>query len=203
MSILTAFRLLVAKLQHLKMMTIANECFNYMQTVSCVWEREAMSKQWKCWNSTGPVQHYLHISCIKRTFCMSCINMTSTCLEGGGSAKFGVVVCKASMLNWLGGICHVWCNGMQGIYAWLRGEICHVWCNSMQGIYAQLMGGRSASRSAMCGVTVCKASMLNWGEICQADLPNMRSACRSAKFGIMVCKACMLNWWGVDLPSMV
>ena len=34
------------------------------------------------------------------------------------SAKFGVVVFKASMLNWLGGyICQVWCSSIQGIYA--------------------------------------------------------------------------------------
>ena len=81
------------------------------------------------------------------------------------AAKFGVVVFKASMLNWWGSICQVWCSSIQGIYAWLTGgpsakfgvlvfkasmldwlggSICQVWCSGIQGIYAQLTGGPSA-----------------------------------------------------------
>ena len=43
--------------------------------------------------------------------------------------------------------------------------MCQVWCNGIQGIYAQLTGGRCAKF----GVTVFKASMLNWG----VDLPSL------------------------------
>ena len=68
------------------------------------------------------------------------------------SAKFGVVVLKAFMLDWLG-------------------DICQVWCNNIQGNHAQVMGGQSAMgicalfyiyRSAKFGVVVLKASMLDW-----------------------------------------
>ena len=77
----------------------------------------------------------------------------------------GLAVCKASMLNWLGGV-HLTsiymhctrsssgCSSMQGIYArltvyWYSRHLCSIdWgsrstsgCISMQGIYAQLTGG--------------------------------------------------------------
>ena len=74
----------------------------------------------------------------------------------------GVVVCKASMLNWL-------YTGIQGIYAQLTGGSRSTsGCISMQGICAQLTGG-SICLLYICivldlavGVVVCKASMLNW-----------------------------------------
>ena len=48
----------------------------------------------------------------------------------GRSAKFGVTVFKASMLNW----------GVDLLGRSAKYEICQVWCNGIQGIYAQLMG---------------------------------------------------------------
>ena len=50
-------------------------------------------------------------------------------------AKFGVVVFKASMLDWRRG----WGQSAMGICALCY--ICQVWCNGVQGIYALLTGG--------------------------------------------------------------
>ena len=85
------------------------------------------------------------------------------------SAKFGVVVFKASMFFEGEGsasrsdyICKVWCSGIQGIYAQLQGAICHgymcivlymklIWCNGFAEIYAQLEGsGESICHRYMC-----------------------------------------------------
>ena len=103
-----------------------------------------------------------------------CISMQGFCAQlTGGSIcllyicivldlAVGVVVSKASMLNWL-------YTGIQGIYAQLTGGSRSTsGCISMQGIYAQLTGG-SICLLYICivlylavGVAVCKASMLNW-----------------------------------------
>ena len=115
--------------------------------------------------------------------------------------------------------------------------MCQVWCSGIQGIYAQLKGGyryicivlyiyRSAIRFAKFGVVVIKASMLNCkgGQvvigIC-ALFYIYRSAKSCAKFGVAVFKASMLDWRGdidqryicivlyiyidlpLDLPSLV
>ena len=54
-------------------------------------------------------------------------------------AKFGVVIFKASMLDWRGvnlPYVYVHCS----IYIDLLLDVCQVWCSSIQGIYAQLKG---------------------------------------------------------------
>ena len=84
-------------------------------------------------------------------------------------AKFGVAVCKASVLNGRGAMCHgymymvlymklTWCNGFAEIYAQLEGSggsICHRYMCIVLYIY------RFAMRCAKFGVAVCKASVLN------------------------------------------
>ena len=69
----------------------------------------------------------------------------------GSSAKFGVVVFKASMLYSLGG------SIGQSRF------ICQVWCTGIQGIYSQFTGGPLAKvgSSAKFGVAVFKASILD------------------------------------------
>ena len=89
------------------------------------------------------------------------------------SAKFGVAVFKASMLDWLGG--GSICNGYICIVLCMR---C-IWCDGFPEIYAQLEEGGvnlpwvyvHCAISAKCGVVVFKAPMLNWrrggvGSIC-------------------------------------
>ena len=78
-------------------------------------------------------------------------------LMGGRSAKFGVMVCKASMVDYQG----VHLPGRLAKY-----EICQVWCNSIQGIYAQLgrlmcQADLPNMRSAKFGVMVFMASMVD------------------------------------------
>ena len=90
------------------------------------------------------------------------------------SAKFGVAVFKASLLNCRGAICHgymcivlymklIWCNGFAEIYAQLeeRGQ-------SDKGICPLFYIYRSAMTCAKFGIAVWKASMLNWG--CQSAM---------------------------------
>ena len=69
----------------------------------------------------------------------------------GLSAKFGVAVFKASILESLGG------SISQNRF------VCQVWCSSIQGIYSQFTGGPSAKvgLSAKFGVAVFKASILD------------------------------------------
>ena len=95
---------------------------------------------------------------------------------GGLDLAMGVVVCKASMLGWLGVHlpsiymhCTRSCNG----------------CSSLQGICTQLTGGLNLA----VGVVVCKASVLD-------TLGGLDLA-----MGVVVCKASMLGWLGVHLPS--
>ena len=66
------------------------------------------------------------------------------------SAKFGVAVFKASILNSL------------GVSIGQSRFICQVWCTGIQGIYALFTGGPLAKvgSSANFGVLVFKASIL-------------------------------------------
>ena len=78
----------------------------------------------------------------------------------GLSAKFGVAVFKASILDSLGGsIC-------QSMF------VCQVSCTGIQGIYPLNLGGQSAKvgSSAKFGVAIFKASILDslGGCICQS-----------------------------------
>ena len=89
----------------------------------------------------------------------------------------GVVVCKISMLEWLGVHlpsiymhCPTSISGfsiIQGIYAWLTGKG-HMKCNGIQGIYTLLTGWSicllyiGIVLDLAVGVVVCKASVLNW-----------------------------------------
>ena len=88
------------------------------------------------------------------------------------------MVCKASVLNWLGGPyidIYINCSGMQGIYDQLtRGGssssyiYIHMQCSGMQGIYDELTRGFicllsiCSTLDLALGVVVCKASVLNW-----------------------------------------
>ena len=109
----------------------------------------------------------------------------------------GVVVCKTSMLKWLGvhlPSIYMHCprsisgfSIMQGIYAWLTGKG-HMKCNSIQGIYAWLTGW-SICLLYICiildlavGVAVGKASVLVW--------PGR------ATWNVTVFNAYMLDWLG-------
>ena len=87
----------------------------------------------------------------------------------------GVVVCNASVLDWLGGhLPSVYmhyprsssgCSSMQCICAWLTGEG-HMKCNSIQDICAQLAGEDlcliALCYAHICGVPVVKAHILDW-----------------------------------------
>ena len=94
------------------------------------------------------------------------------------SAKFGVVVLKASMLKCRGSICHrymcivlcmnnIWCNGFPEMYVQLEegqvGSICNgymcivlymkcIWCNGFPEIYAQLEEGWGQSAIGICAL---------------------------------------------------
>ena len=91
-----------------------------------------------------------------------------TRLTGGTSAKFGVAVLKASMLESLGG------QSAIGIYALFY-------------IYT----------SVAFGVVVLKAYMLDCkGVICHRYMCIVLYLYRSARFGVVVFKASMVNWLG-------
>ena len=89
----------------------------------------------------------------------------------------GVVVCKASVLNWL-------YTGIQDIYAQLTGgSICLLYIC----IVLDLAVGVVVCNWHLCSIDcilVFKASMLNW--LGGLDLP----------VGVSVCKASMLDWLG-------
>ena len=110
-----------------------------------------------------------------------CSGMQGICaqLTGGLDLAVAVVVCKASLLDWLRvhlpsiymhcTISSSRCSGMQDICGQLAGgSRSSSGCSGMQGICAQLTGG-SICLLYICivldlavGVVVCKASMLNW-----------------------------------------
>ena len=112
----------------------------------------------------------------------------------------GVVVCKTSMLDWLG--LHLpsiymhcprsssGCSSiMQGIYAWLTGKG-HRKCNGIQGIYTAIIWLQGHLPSLYMhfvldlalGVVICMASVLNWlGRV---------------TWSVMVFNAYMLDWLG-------
>ena len=104
----------------------------------------------------------------------------------------GVVVCKASMINWL-------CTGIQGIYALLTGgSRPKSGCIGMQGICLDWLVG-SICLLYICivlylavGVVVCKASVPNWlgVSICLLYICNVLDLA----VGVVVCKASMINW---------
>ena len=56
-------------------------------------------------------------------------------------AKFGVVVFKASMLDWREQTLAIGICALFYIYIYICQELCQVWCSGIQGIYAQLKGG--------------------------------------------------------------
>ena len=122
-----------------------------------------------------------------------------------------LVVCKASVLNWLLGVylssiymhCTITSSGWSSIkciYAQLTGgSICLLyihctrsssWCSGMQGICAQLSGG-SRSRSQCRGMQGISAR-LTGGSICLLYICLLLDLA----VGVMVCNANMLNWWG-------
>ena len=114
----------------------------------------------------------------------------------GLSANFGVLVFKASLLNYLGHpsakVClsakyehtsklllnNFWCNCLQEIHSHFGGSIsksrfiCQVWCSGIQGIYSRFTGGPLAKVGS------------------------------SANFGVLVFKASLLYYWGVHQPKM-
>ena len=96
----------------------------------------------------------------------------------------GVVLCKSSILKWLG-------VHQPSIY--MHCPRSSSGCSGMQGIYAQMTGGYICFLyvyivlDLAVDVVVCKASLLNW--------------LGRATLGVMVFKASMLYWLGVLLPS--
>ena len=121
----------------------------------------------------------------------------------GVDVPVGVLVCKASVLIWLG--VHLpsmymyctrsssGCRGMQGICAQLTGGV-HLpsiymhctrsssGCSGMQGIYAQLTGGSIWLCTGIQGIYAQRLTSL--GDL---DLP----------VAVSVCKASVLiDWWG-------
>ena len=125
---------------------------------------------------------------------LSSINWGGPLAKVGLSAKFGVAVFKASILDSLGRPI-----GQSRF-------VCQVWCTSIQGIYPLFMGGPSAKvgLSAKFGVAVFKASILD-----SLGGPSAKVG-SSAKFGVPVFKASILNSLGgvhgpkeVSLPSLV
>ena len=128
------------------------------------------------------------------------------------SAKFGVAVFKASILDSLGGpLAKVALSTKFGVAVFkasildsLGGSIgqsrfiCQVWCSSIQGIYSQFTGGPLAKvgSSAKFGVLVFKASMLY-----SLGLGPSAKVGSSAKFGVLVFKASILNSLGVHWPK--
>ena len=98
----------------------------------------------------------------------------------GSSAKIGVAIFMASILDSLGGsIC-------QSMF------VCQVLCTGIQGIYALLMGGPLAKvgSSAKFGAVVFKASILNSLVVPLAKLG------LAGKFGAAVFKASILDSLG-------
>ena len=113
----------------------------------------------------------------------------------GLSAKFGVVVFKASILQFTGGsIC-------QSMF------ICKVWCSSIQGIYSQFTRGPSArvGSSAKFGVAVFKAFILDF--LGGGSIGQSRFICQFRCTGIQGISALLLRgvYWlkKVCLPSLV
>ena len=126
----------------------------------------------------------------------------------GLSAKFCVVVFKASLLWYLGGggsigqsrfICQILCSGIQGISTLVPGGsigqsrvICHVLCSGMQVISALVLGSPlvTLGLSVEFGILVFKASLL-W--YCGGPLARLGLF---AKFGVLVFTASLLWYWG-------
>ena len=116
----------------------------------------------------------------------------------------GVVVCKASLLNWLGvclpsiymhcTISSIWCSSMQGFCAQLTGgSRSSSGCSGTQGIYAQLMGGLSA-------IYIYALYYIRGWSGMQGICSQLAGGLDLAVGGV-VCKASLLNWLGVHLPS--
>ena len=108
----------------------------------------------------------------------------------------GVVVCKASMLEWLG--------GPSAFYIYMHCPRCRSGCSSMQGICARLTGD-NLCWIALCyanifHVVVFNASVLSWlgWSICLLYI----CIVLDLTVGVVVFRASVLNWWGVHLPSM-
>ena len=128
------------------------------------------------------------------------------------SAKFGVAVFKASILNSLGGgplakealsakfgvvVLNASILDSLGVFIGQSKFICQVWCSSIQGIYSGFTGGPLAKvcSSAKFCVLVFKASMLY-----SLELGPSAKVCSSAKFCVLVFKASMLYSLGLG-PS--
>ena len=101
----------------------------------------------------------------------------------------GVAVCKASVLNWLGG-------HLPSIY--MHCPRCSNCCSGMQGICAQLTG-EDLCLIALCyanifGVAVFNSSMLDWlgGSICFLYI----CIVWDLTVGVVLCKTSVLKWLG-------
>ena len=129
------------------------------------------------------------------------------CLTGGSicllyicivlDLAVGVVVCKASVLNWLGvSICLLYICIVLDLAVGVvvcKASIFNWLCTGIQGTYAQLTGG-SRSTSGCIGMQgIC----LDWlvGSICLLYI----CIVLYLAVGVVVCKASVLNWLGVSI----
>ena len=115
------------------------------------------------------------------------INLGGPSAKVGSSAKFGVAILKAFILDSLWGsirqsmfVCQVLCTGIQGIHPQFTGGsicqsmfVCQILCTGIQGIYALLIWGGPSAKVGFCakfGVAIFKAFILDslWGSICQS-----------------------------------
>ena len=133
----------------------------------------------------------------------------------------GIVVCKASVLNWLKGLDLVLeCSGMQGIYGrfdwgihlpsiYLHCTISSSGCNGMQCKYAELMGVHLSSIYMHCtrSSTGCSSMQGICAQWIEGSRPSigcsvMQGICGQMAggldlaVGVVVFKASLLNWLG-------
>ena len=128
---------------------------------------------------------------------MGAVVCKASVLDWLGRATWSVMVLKASMLNWIGihlPSIYMHCpwsssgfSGMQGISVRLTGEG-HIKCNGIQGIYAWLPGG------SICLLYTCIVLDLIVGvTVCKTSVLNWLGR---ATWNIMVFNASMLDWLG-------
>ena len=122
------------------------------------------------------------------------------------SAKFGVLVFKASILIHWGSIAKVGSSAKFGVLVFkglnsLGGQsrfICQVWCTGIQGIYSQFTGVSIGQSRFICqfwctGIQGIYALFIGGGPLAKVG--------SSAKFGVLVFKASILDSLGVHWPK--
>ena len=158
------------------------------------------------WGSIGQSSFVCQVWCSWYSRHLFSIHLGGPLAKVGSSAKFGVVVFKASILDSLGGsisqsrfICQVWCTGIQGIYALFIGGgqsrfICQVWCTGIQGSITQgVHWPKYVHLPSLVYWYSRHLFLIHWGSIGQS-----RFICQ---FCVLVFKASMLYSLGVHQPK--